>query len=123
MSSTINEAVDYTVLNPTAQIKPTARAFDVAPRTLSQRLNRGLTRQEGHSGQQILSPPQKKMLISWILEQERRGHAPTHQRIREFTAKIRGCSGEDPYIGKHWLTRFIGRNPAVYTKVERKIDY
>jgi Tc5 transposase DNA-binding domain len=123
MSSTINEAVNYTVSNPTARIKPTARAFDVAPRTLSRRLNGGLTRQEGHSGQQILSSPQEKMLVSWILEQERLGHAPTYQRIREFTAKIRGCSGEDLYIGKHWLTRFIGRNPAVRTKVERKIDY
>jgi hypothetical protein len=73
-----NEAVDYTVSNPTARIKPTARAFDVAPRTLSRRLNGGLARQEGHSGQQILSSPQEKMLVSWILEQERLRHASTY---------------------------------------------
>jgi Tc5 transposase DNA-binding domain len=48
------------------------------------------------------------MLIIWILEQERLGHAPTHQRVREFAAKIRGCSGENPHIGKHWLTWFMG---------------
>jgi Tc5 transposase DNA-binding domain len=106
MSSTIDEAVDYTLSKPTALIKPTARAFDVAPRTLSRRLNGGLTRQEGHSSQQILSASQEKMLVNWILEQERLGHASTHQRIREFAAKIRDCSGEDPHIGKHWLTRF-----------------
>jgi DDE superfamily endonuclease/Tc5 transposase DNA-binding domain len=63
------------------------------------------------------------MLIIWILEQERLGHAPTHQRVREFAAKIRGCSGENPHIGKHWLTRFMGRNLATRTKVGRKINY
>jgi hypothetical protein len=26
-------------------------------------------------------------------------------------------------IGKNWLTRFMGRNPAVRTKVGRRIDY
>jgi hypothetical protein len=101
MLATINEAVDYTLSNPTAQIKPTARAFDVAPRTLSRRLNGGLTRQESHSGQQILSPSQEKMLVSWILEQERLRHASMHQQIHEFAAKIHGCSSEDLYIGKH----------------------
>jgi hypothetical protein len=63
------------------------------------------------------------MLVSWILEQERLRHALTYQQIREFTAKICGCFNKDLYIDKHWLIRFIGKNPAFYTKVERKINY
>jgi hypothetical protein len=83
MSSNIDEAVDYTLSNPTALIKQTARAFDVAPRTLSRRLNGGLTRQEGHSSQQILSPSQEKMLVSWILEQEsQRSETDQHNGTR-----------------------------------------
>jgi DDE superfamily endonuclease/Tc5 transposase DNA-binding domain len=70
-----------------------------------------------------LSPTQENILVSWILEQERLGHAPTHQRVREFAARIRVCAGEDPQIGKTWLGRFFSRNPVVRTKIGRKIDY
>jgi hypothetical protein len=66
MSSTIDEAADYTLSNPIVLIKPTARAFDVAPRTLSRKLN------GGHPSQQILSPSEDKDAC----ELERLGHAP-----------------------------------------------
>jgi hypothetical protein len=103
-------------------VRATALAYNVNRSTLARRLDGGFTRSQGHTKQQLLSVGQEKMLIIWILEQERLGHAPTHQRVREFAAKIRGCSGESPHIGKHWLTQFMGRNPAICTKIGRKID-
>jgi Tc5 transposase DNA-binding domain len=63
------------------------------------------------------------MLIKWIVEQERLGHAPTHQRIREFAAKIAGNSGGNPYVGANWHQHFLRRNPHIQTKVGKKIDY
>ena len=63
------------------------------------------------------------MLVSWILEQERLGHAPIHQRVREFAARIRVCAGLNPTIGHNWIPHFFLRNPAVHTKIGRKIDY
>jgi Tc5 transposase DNA-binding domain len=63
------------------------------------------------------------MLVSWIIEQERLGHAPTRQRVREFAARIRVCAGKDPHLGKNWLGRFFPRNPTVLTKFGRNIDY
>ena len=106
-----------------SSVRSTAHAWEVAPSTLSHRVNGRVGRRESHSSQQILTPVQEKMLVNWILEQERLGHCPTHQRVREFAARIRSCSGEDSHIGKNWLTRFMQRNPAVRTKLGRKIDY
>jgi hypothetical protein len=123
MSSTIDKAIESVERAELRSIRATALAYDVNRSTLTRRLDGGFTRSQGHSKQQLLSIRQEEMLIIWILEQERLGHAPTHQRVREFAAKIRGCSGENPHIGKHWLTRFMKRNLAIRTKIGRKIDY
>jgi Tc5 transposase DNA-binding domain len=123
MSSTIEQALEGVIREDFPSIRATALAWSVDRPTLTRRLNGGVARSEGHASQQLLSKTQEKMLVNWILEQERLGHAPTHQRIRKFAAKIRGFSGEDPHVGKNWLTRCMGRNPAVRTKVGRKIEY
>jgi Tc5 transposase DNA-binding domain len=122
MSSNIEEAVQHVFSSRRHTIRPTARAWNVSSSTLSRRINGGCTRREGHSSQQLLSPVQEEILVSWILEQERLGYAPTHQRVREFAARIRACAGEDPQIGKNWLGWFFQRNPTVRTKFGRKID-
>jgi Tc5 transposase DNA-binding domain len=123
ISSTIEQAVEGAISSDLSSIRATALVWSVPRTKLSRRLDGGVSRMEGHSSQQPLSPTQEKMLVKWILEQERLGHALTHQRIREFEAKIRGFSGEDPRIGKNWLRKFMQRNPAIRTKVGRKIDY
>jgi hypothetical protein len=89
MSSTIDQDVQYYFSTDFASIRGKARAWNVAPNTFLRRVNRGLTRRDGHYTQQILSPTQENMLVSWILEQERLGHVPIHQRVREFAAQIR----------------------------------
>ena len=108
MLSTIDKAVDYALLNRTALICPTARAFDVTPRILSRRPHAP----GGPTSQQLLSLEQEMMLVDWILEQKCLGHAPTHQQIRKFAAKIRGCSGECQHFSPKTtpyphLTRFV----------------
>jgi Tc5 transposase DNA-binding domain len=123
MSSNIEQFIEHVFSSRRHSIRPTARAWDVSSSTLSRRIKGGCTRREGHSGQQLLSPAQEKILVSWILEQERLGHAPTHQRVSEFAARIRAWAGEDPYIGKNWLGLFFQRNPTVLTKFGRVVDY
>jgi hypothetical protein len=123
MSSTIEKAIESVERAELRSIRATALAYDVHRNTLTRRLNGGYTCSQGHSGQQLLSIGQEEMLVDWILEQERLGHAPTHQRVHEFAAKIRGYSGEDPHVGHHWLTRFMKRNPAIKMKIRRKINY
>jgi hypothetical protein len=123
MSSNIEEAVQGVIRADLPSIRATALVWDVNRSTLTQRLNGGVSRSQGHANQQLLSPTQEKMLVNWILKQERLGHVPTHQRVREFAAKIRSFSSEHPHISKNWTTRFMTQNPAIRTKIGRKIDY
>jgi Tc5 transposase DNA-binding domain len=104
MSSPIDQAIKSVERAELSSIRATAAAFSVNRTTLTQRLNRGYQRNNGHTSQQLLSPRQEDMLVKWVLEQERLGHAPTHQRIHEYAAKISGYSGQGSHIGKHWLT-------------------
>jgi hypothetical protein len=64
----MDQAVYQLGLSDTPKIRPTARAWNVPPSTLSRRAHGGLTRREAHTSQQLLSPTQEKMLVSWILE-------------------------------------------------------
>jgi hypothetical protein len=123
MPSAMDQAIDSVERAEFRSIRATALAYGVDRSTLVRRLNGGFQRNEGHASQQLLSPGQEGMLITWVLEQERLGHAPTHQRVREYAAKISGYSGQGTHIGSNWLSRFMKRNPAIRTKIGRKIDY
>ena len=123
MSSTIDQAVQYYSSTDSVLIRGTARAWDISPNTLLRRVNRCLTGRDSHYTQQILSAMQENMLVSWIVQQERIGSAPTHQRVCEFAACIRACTGEDPYVGKNWPERILSLNPAARTKIGRKIGH
>jgi Tc5 transposase DNA-binding domain len=101
MPSPIDQAIESVKRAELSSIRATAAAFGVDRTTLTRRLNGGYQRNNGHTSQQLLSPRQEDMLVKWVLEQERLGHAPTHQRIREYAAKISGYSGQGSHISKH----------------------
>jgi Tc5 transposase DNA-binding domain len=106
----MNQAINSVERAELRSIRATALAYGVDRTTLTWRLNGGFQRNKGHTSQQLLSPGQEDILVTWVLEQERLGHAPMHQRVREYAAKICGYSGQGSHIGNHWLTRFITRN-------------
>lgn len=68
--------------------KPSLRAvekkYGVSRRTLQRRHNGGISKQEARCSQQLLSAEQEKLLVSWILMLETKGHAPTHNTVREM---------------------------------------
>jgi hypothetical protein len=78
MSSTIDKAIESVKRAELRSIRATALAYDVNRSTLTRRLDGGFTRSQGHLKQQLLSIEQEEMLVMWILEQERLGHALTH---------------------------------------------
>jgi transposase-like protein len=102
MPTAIDQAVDEVFSGCEISIRAVARKWGVAPSTLSDRVNGGIGRQQGHEIQQTLSCAQEEILIKWIIEQERLRHAPTHQRIREFAAQIAYHSGGNASVGVNW---------------------
>ena len=59
-------------------IRAAARAYNVAEATVRKRNNSRLTRQQGHSHEQLLSPIQERMLVRWSIDLEACAQAPTH---------------------------------------------
>jgi hypothetical protein len=78
MPSAMDQVMDSVERVEFRSIRATALTYSVDRSTLVQRLNGGFQHNEGHASQQLLSPRQEGMLITWVLEQERLGHAPMH---------------------------------------------
>jgi len=78
---------------------------------------------QAHENQQRLTQGQEDLIVQWILRQESLGYAPTHANVRALAASILAEQADIYSIGKHWVTRFIGRHPSIKTKVGKKIDY
>jgi hypothetical protein len=93
MPSIMDQAIESVERVEFRSIRATALVYSVDRTILVRRLNGGLQPNQGHASQQLLSPRQENMLITWVLEQERLGHTYTHQRVREYVAKISGYSG------------------------------
>ena len=51
-------------------LRAAARAYNVAEASVRKRYHGRLTRQQGHTHEQILSPLQEKMLVRWSLDLE-----------------------------------------------------
>ena len=102
MPTAIDQAVDEVFSGCEISIRAVARKWGVASSTLSNRVNEVIGRQQGYEMQQALSAAREEMLVKWIIGQERLGHAPTHQRIREFEAQIASHSGGNSTIGVNW---------------------
>lgn len=93
-----------------------ARAYNLCERLVRRRALRNVTRQEARVEQQLLSLEQERLLVQWILDEERRGFAPTHARIRDFASRILQLNGGQKSVGHNWVPRFLKRWPNVRTK-------
>ena len=60
--------------------------------------------------------------MEWILDLEQQGFVPSHAETREMAERISRNSGGPPQVGKHWLSRFLGRHSSIKNKIGRKID-
>jgi Tc5 transposase DNA-binding domain len=106
--------------NPT--IRAIAKKHGVSHQTLQRRLNGGVSRQIARQQQQLLSPEQEQLLVSWILMLEAEGHAPTHDTVREMASQISRFLGGSNTVGSKWLPRFFTRHPEIHSKLGKSID-
>ena len=96
--------------------------FNVSRGTIQGRRAGASTSRESHTFMQHLTTDQEDSLISWILEQEERGFAPSHSRVREMGEKIIEAGGRRLLIGKSWVPQFLTRHPKVATILGKPID-
>ncbi|CUS10709.1 unnamed protein product, partial [Tuber aestivum] len=96
--------------------------FKVSSGTIQGRRAGASTSCESHTFMQHLTANQEDALVAWILEQEERGFAPSHTRVRKMAEKIIESGGRSIMIGKSWVPRFLLRHPNVATLLGKPID-
>jgi Tc5 transposase DNA-binding domain len=105
-----------------ASIRAAAAAHCLSHATLARRLNDGRSCHTGHEPQQLLSTIQEDIVIQWVLNLERQGHAPSHSQLREMTVRISTHSGGPIKVDGHWISRFLKRHPNLRIKIGRNIN-
>jgi len=61
-------------------------------------------------------------LTNWVLTQEALGRGVTHAQIRVFGQRLLALQGDHLPLGKHWMSRFLARNPILKTKRQIYVD-
>jgi hypothetical protein len=110
-----------------ANVRQASRETGASRKTITRRFNGGKSRREAQAHRQSLSPHEEHALVKWIERLSCTGLPVYHQFLRELAEELR-----DPRLaeegltkrrlGKHWVSRFLGRNPSLQSKVAKSIE-
>lgn len=97
-----------------------AQKWGVPQRTLSARSRGQTALAKQIQPQRHLSKNQEDKLVIWIRRQESLGYAPSHSQIRACVLRLLQQQGDNPELGRHWVSKFIQRHPELRTKMGRR---
>ena len=104
-------------------IRSISQEFGIPRTTLQNRLYGHQTHSTAAEHLQTLSRMQEDHLTQWVLTQAALGLPPTHAQIKEFASRVLQAQGATrTTVGRHWMARFLRRNPVLRTQRARKID-
>src|ERR1700710_2726072 len=112
-------------LNETANGKSMRKAcleWGIPRSTLRDRNATTQTHRKAADHLQRLPTVVENRLADWILNQEALGHGVTHAQIRLFAERLLVLKGDHKPLGRHWITRFLARNPVLKTKKQISVD-
>ena len=66
---------------------------------------------------------QEQEVVNWLINLEGCGHPVTFNKLRDMVRLISIQNGGEEKCGKHWISRFLLRNPAIKSKVGQKLDH
>jgi hypothetical protein len=105
------------------EIREAAEVHGLAPSTLSDRIDGGVSRQEACVSQQNLPPIEEDAIQRWILRLDDWGFPPRHDYVKQMALDFLGSHGiATPILGKNWLTRFLARHPDLSSKFSSRLD-
>lgn len=96
-------------LNDAQNSLPLVKRVYITARTLSHRYyDLHQPAKKAHGSQQLLTPTQELVIISWLFHLALRGEPANKRTVRQFAAHL---SGKRP--GLNWIDGFLGRHPEV----------
>jgi hypothetical protein len=105
-------------------IRQAALAYDVPPRTLSDRVNGRVAREDSLANGRKLTTTEEEVLLQWILSMDERGYPPKPSAVGDAARLLlRARLGPEAFIGKNWTHNFINRQPTLQSRWTRKYDH
>lgn len=106
--------------------KPSMRAsaekFSIPWTTLRDRLNGAQNRRESHRQQQILTPYEEETIVKWCARMDDWGFPMRLGLVKEMAGYLVKKREIGRTLGKHWLARFLERNPELASKFTMRLD-
>jgi hypothetical protein len=103
-------------------IRKAALEWGVPRSTLQDRNATTLPHQEAASYLQRLPTVVENRLTDWVLTQESISRGVTYTQIKVFAQRLLTLQGDHQPLGRHWISRFLARNPILKTKKQIYID-
>lgn len=103
-------------------IRKASLEWGVPRTTLQDRNATTLPHVEAASHLQRLPTVIENQLTNWVLTQEALGRGVTHAQIRVFGQRLLALQGDHVPLGRHWISRFLARNPILKTKKQIFVD-
>ena len=97
-----------------------AQRWGVPYQTLQQRFHGISAINDQFQPNKRLSRYQEDKLALWILRQERLGYAPSHSQIHACVLSLLSHQGDEPSLGRNWVSRFIAKRPELKSKIGRR---
>jgi len=102
-------------------IRSAASTYGVPYGTLRDRLQGAQSRVEAHQSEQILSVEEEKSIVRFCEALDDLGHPLKGKMVKAFAMALLPPARRRQ-LGKHWLTRFLNRNPSLTSKFSQRLD-
>jgi hypothetical protein len=102
-------------------VRAAARAFDVPRTTLRDRRAGRPARRDCEPKSKKLTQREEEVIVSYILDLDQRGFAPTYEAVRDMADKLLAARGAGQ-VGVHWPRNFVKRTDSLTTRFNRAYD-
>jgi len=102
-----------------------AKATGTSPATISRLLKGDHTRHEANVHNQYLTPTEESVLVTFVQRAAAVGHPVRHSYLRELAETLhkKRVGGDAAVsVGKHWVERFLRRNPVLKSQIAKSIE-
>lgn len=110
----------YKTLEPS--IRASAEKFSIPWSTLRDRLRGAQNRRESHRHQQLLTEYEEKSIVQWCECMYDWGFPLRLTLVKEMAAYLVSKRASGRKLGRHWLTRFLDRNPELSSRFTGRIE-
>jgi len=118
----LQEALKHYQHSQEPSLRASAEKYGVAYSTLRGRLRGRKTWGAGHRKMQMLSEYKERSVARWCERLDEWGHPARLAVVKSMAEAIVARREKNWSLGKHWITRFLHRHPALAAKLSSRLD-